>query len=282
MAGKLKALKRLVKNWLPPVVLELYRRLSMQRIRFAGHYSSWQAAAAESTGYDVDTILARVSDAAEKVKSGEALYERDSVLFDKVEHTFPLLALLMRTSLEKQGKLTVLDFGGSLGSSYFQCKNFLPDVLDLHWCVVEQEKFVARGLEKFESDELHFFFSIEECLAKYKPDVILFASVLQYLENADQIIDVALASDAEYIVIDRTPFIELEDDWICVQHVPASIYEASYPCAMLSGERLKRHFENQCDLLADFGALGGEGCIEHGFQKIPFEYKGMIWQKRHH
>lgn len=276
----MKSIKRFVRNWLPPALLELYRSYSTQGIRFVGRYSSWQAAAGASTGYDVDTILERVSAASEKVKSGEALYERDSVLFNKVEHTFPLLSLLMRVALEKGGKLTVLDFGGSLGSSYFQCKNFLPATIDLHWCVVEQEKFVVRGQQKFETEELHFFFSMEECIAKHQPDVVLFASVLQYLENADQIVETALASGAGYIVVDRTPFIELESDWICVQHVPPSIYEASYPCAMLSESRLNQKLGSHCDLLADFEALGGKGYIRHGSQTLPFEYKGMIWRKR--
>ena len=276
----MKSLKRFAKNWLPPALITIYRFLSTDAIRFAGHYSSWHAASDASTGYDADTILARVSAASEKVKSGEAVYERDSVLFDKVEHSFPLLAVLMKAAAEKGGKLTVLDFGGSLGSSYFQCKHFLPDDLDLNWCIVEQEKFVRRGREAFTSDELEFFFSVHECTARHKPDVVLFASVLQYLEQADQIVDEAAATGAEYIVIDRTPFIEHGTDWLCVQHVPASIYKASYPCAMLSESRLKHRLDSRYELIADFGALGGKGHIQYGLQNVPFEYKGMIWRKR--
>lgn len=276
----MRLLKRFAKKWLPPGLVSIYRFWSAPSIRFVGHYPSWRAAADASTGYDADIILARVSAALSKVKSGEAVYERDSVLFDKVEHSFPLLALLMRAALEKRGKLTVLDFGGSLGSSYFQCKNFLPGNLDLRWCVVEQEKFVRRGCEAFASDELQFFFTIQECVALHKPDVVLFASVLQYLEHADEIVNAAAATGAEYIAIDRTPFIALDSDWLCVQHVPASIYKVSYPCAMLSESRLKQRLESQFDLVTDFGALGGEGHVQNGLQKIPFEYKGMIWRKR--
>jgi putative methyltransferase (TIGR04325 family) len=216
----------------------------------------------------------------EKVQSGEAVYERDSVLFDKVEHSFPLLVVLMKAAAENNGKLTVLDFGGSLGSSYFQCKHLLPNNLDLTWCVVEQKQFVNRGREVFESEELKFFFSIAECTAQYVPDVVLFASVLQYLEHADQIIDAAVATGAEYIAIDRTPFVAFDVDWLCVQHVPASIYKASYPCVMLSESRLKQRLGNNFDFIADFDTLGGQGHIHYCFQKIPFEYKGMIWRKR--
>jgi putative methyltransferase (TIGR04325 family) len=280
MVDVMKFLKRFARNWLPPGLISIYRFLFTDGIRFVGHYASWRAASDASTGYDTDTILARVSAASAKVKSGEAVYERDSVLFDKVEHSFPLLAVLMKAAAEKGGKLTVLDFGGSLGSSYFQCKHFLPDDLNLNWCVVEQEKFVRRGREAFASNELQFFFSIQECMAQHKPDVVLFASVLQYLEHADQIVDAAVATGAEYIAIDRTPFIALDTDWLCVQHVPASIYKASYPCAVLSVSRLKQQLCDRFVLVAEFDGLGGWSHIRNGVQQIPFQYKGMIWQRR--
>lgn len=280
MGSVVKFLKRFAKIWLPPGLIAIYRFLSTDGIRFAGHYSSWTAASDASTGYDADSILERVSAASEKVKSGEAVYERDSVLFDRVEHSFPLLTVLMKAAAENNGKLTVLDFGGSLGSSYFQCKHLLPYNLDLNWCVVEQEKFVHRGRETFASEELQFFFSIQECTTQHKPDIVLFASVLQYLEQADQIVDAAIAAGSKYIVIDRTPFILLDEDWLCVQHVPASIYRASYPCVMLSESRLKKRLEQRFDLAADFEALGGKGHVQCNLQKIPFEYKGMIWQRR--
>jgi putative methyltransferase (TIGR04325 family) len=280
MGDIVKFLKYFARSWLPPALIAIYRFLKGRGIRFIGRYSSWRTALDASTGYDADSILARVSAASAKVKSGEAIYERDSVLFDKVEHSFPLLAVLMRAALENSGKLTVIDFGGSLGSSYFQCKHFLPRDLDLSWYVVEQEKFVRRGREAFASDELQFFFSIPECTAQRKPDVVLFASVLQYLEHVDRIVDAAVATGAEYIAIDRTPFIALDADWLCVQHVPANIYKASYPCSILSESRLKQLLHDRFELVTEFGALGGRGHVQHGLQMVPFEYKGMIWRKR--
>ena len=271
--------KRFAKKWTPPALIGICRSLSKKGVRFVGHYSSWAAAMGVSTGYNAEIILERVSAALTKVKSGSAVYERDSVLFDEVTHSFPLLAVLTKAALQRGGALTVLDFGGSLGSSYFQCKNFLPDNLDLKWCVVEQEGFVRRGHEAFTTDVLKFYLSIEECVAQYKPDIVLFASVLQYLENVDQILDETMATGAEYVVIDRTPFTTLEDDWICVQHVPSEIYEASYPCAILSESHIRQRLDQTFKLVATFEALGGQGQIQCKLQQIPFEYRGMIWQK---
>ncbi|EJL81440.1 hypothetical protein PMI16_04719 [Herbaspirillum sp. CF444] len=274
-----KSLKRLLKNCIPPGAMAIRHFFSRSRIRFVGHFASWEAAAGASKGYDDSRILEQVSNALMQVKSGKAIYERDSVLFDEVHHSFPLLAGLLRVAVENGGQLTVLDFGGSLGSSYFQCKHFLPDSVALTWCVVEQEKFVQRGRDAFATDELQFFFSIEECLAQHRPHVVLFASVLQYLEKADQILDSVVAASIPYVLIDRTPFIARQDDWICVQEVPASIYEASYPCALLSSERLVRRFSADYHLIADFEALGGDGYVQTGIRMFPFEYRGMIWRR---
>ena len=92
----------------------------------------------EPTGYDGPAILAKTREAGLKVKRGEAAYERDSVLFDQVEHSFPLLAGLLRAALSQQGELVVLDFGGALGSTYLQCREFLTPLKRLVWCIVEQ------------------------------------------------------------------------------------------------------------------------------------------------
>ena len=53
------------------------------------------------------------------------VYERDSVLFDTIRYSWPLLSDLLRAASEDQNHLSVLDFGGSLGSSYYQNRVFL-------------------------------------------------------------------------------------------------------------------------------------------------------------
>ena len=72
------------------------------------------------------------------MKRGEAVYERDSVIFDHIEYSFPVLCGLLRAAVEDDGKLNVLDFGGSLGSSYYQKKGFLAVCKHLRWSIIEQ------------------------------------------------------------------------------------------------------------------------------------------------
>jgi putative methyltransferase (TIGR04325 family) len=90
-----------------------------------GNFKSWQEAKEASTGYDAENILHQVKTSLLKVKNGDAVYERDSVLFDKIEYSWELLAALMWIAAQNKGELHLIDFGGSLGSSYYQNKSFL-------------------------------------------------------------------------------------------------------------------------------------------------------------
>jgi len=269
-----------VKAIVPPILLRLYGRWRPGGIRFVGKFDTWRDALAHSDGYDSDVILERVAASLLKVRSGEAAYERDSVLFDRIEYSFPVLAGLLRAAAAKGQALTVLDFGGSLGGTYHQCRGFLSVLPELTWCIVEQEKFVQRGRERFETDKLRFFRSIPECVARHKPQVILFSSVLQYLESPFEIVRLAMATEAQCIIVDRTQFSTLETDWLCVQHVPREIYPASYPCWIFGESGFKRVFSSAFELVGEFEALGGSGNVRHGLGGLTYQHKGMIWWRR--
>jgi putative methyltransferase (TIGR04325 family) len=66
-----------------------------------GSYSNWQTAIQHSKGYNASNILQKIKGATLKVKTGEAVYERDSVLFEKIEYSWPLLASLMWVATKK-------------------------------------------------------------------------------------------------------------------------------------------------------------------------------------
>ena len=187
-----------------------------------------------------------------KVISGEAAYERDSVLFDKVQHSFPVLAGLLHAAVANGGNLSVLDFGGSLGSSYYQCRGFLSELKSLKWSIVEQPKFVECGRELFESEELKFYYDIDECLISEKPDVVLLSGVLPYIECPYEQVKDIIKRNLEYIILDRTPVVGLESDILTVQKVPKIIYEASYPCWFLSEKKLLLCLLNRYKILGEW------------------------------
>jgi putative methyltransferase (TIGR04325 family) len=110
---------------------------------FEGSYSTWKEADALSNSYGNMDILEKVLSATIKVKNGEAVYERDSVIFDQIEYSWPVLTCLMCAAAQISGCLKVLNFGGSLGSSYFENRLFLNSLPNFSWNVVEQTHFVV-------------------------------------------------------------------------------------------------------------------------------------------
>src|SRR6187402_2999804 len=88
-------MRSLARALLPPVVTDWLGRRGLTRNVWSGDYPRWADAVADASGYDAAAILERVRAAALAVKRGEAAYERDSVLFDRIEHAWPLLASLM-------------------------------------------------------------------------------------------------------------------------------------------------------------------------------------------
>ena len=135
------------------------------------------------------------------------LRERDSLIFDHIEYSYPLLSGLLWIAGINKGRLNVLDFGGSLGSTYFQNKYFLDSIPQVNWCIVEQPDFVRTGTELFADERLHFFDSIESCISAYDINLVLLSSVLQYLEKPYELIENIISKHPEFIIIDRTPFV---------------------------------------------------------------------------
>lgn len=228
----------------------------------------------QCSGYHGVSILKKVLNTSLDVKKGIYAFERDSVGFKKPSFDWPLLYILLRESITKNKSLSILDFGGSLGSSYFQ---HLPMLSECHlsWNVIEQKHFVDAGKMHFQSESLYFYESIEECITKTEIDVIILSSILQYLENPEKIINDLLRIGASKIFIDKTIVNNSEKCRIYVQNVPPSIYEASYPCRSLSQNWLLDKFTSSYELITDFISLPFPE-----LHLIKSFFKGFVFQKK--
>jgi len=269
----MSVLKNLVRDWLPPVLLRWFRQISGSGLLFEGNFATWKEASAHCTGYDTEEILAKVLATTLKVKHGEAAFERDSVLFDQIEYVWPVLAGLMWTAVRSGGRLNVLDFGGALGSSYFQNQKFLQSLPDVHWNVVEQRHFVAAGRQYIQDERLRFYESIEECLIENRPNVILLSSVLQYLESPTEIIRELNNVGALCLVIDRSPFSLNRQDKLVVQKVPAAVYLASYPMWIFSQSKFEQLLAENWYMVAT--TLSPEGSVRTA-GNFEFSFQGML------
>ena len=191
------------------------------------------------------------------MKHGEAVYERDSVLFDSIQFSLPVITGLMLAAARNQGKLCVLDFGGALGSSYFQNLKFISKLASHSWNIVEQKQFVEAGNRYFQNDFLKFYHTINDCLKNCIPDAVLLSSVLQYIPNPEEIIEEVTGIGSYIIIIDRTPYTNsLNNKVIRIQSTPKTIYPASYPIQYFVEEPIIKSFaEKGYDLLETYNSL---------------------------
>lgn len=275
-AKRITRLKAVAREWLPPALLHWARGIVVGG-GFEGDFATWEEASARCTGYDDQSILAKVLDATLEVKSGAAAYERDSVLFDEIEYAWPVLAGLMSAAARAGGRLNVLDFGGALGSGYFQNRGFLQGLPEVRWNVVEQAHYVAAGRKHIEHGPLHFYRTIEECLAQTQPNVVLLSSVLQYLKSPTQVLKRLSEAGVSYLIIDRTPFAVGDAGRLVVQRVPPSIYTASYPMWVFSQSEFMNTLDADWRLVAS--NLSPEGRV-HSREGFEFSFRGMLLEAR--
>ncbi len=273
----MRDVRTLLKDWLPPIIIRALGNIKGGRIRFEGSYTNWDEAASQCTGYSAAHILAKVHEATLKVKNGEAAFERDSVLFDEIEYVWPVLAGLLSAAAQNNGVLNVLDFGGALGSSYFQNRKFLDTLPEVHWNVVEQPHYVRAGQNNIQDARLRFYPTIESCMAESQPNVILLSGVLQYLPAPFDVLEQLSKCGALCLIIDRTPYSNRTSDSLTIQKVPSSIYKASYPMWIFSWGSFAQYIADNWTILAS--SLCPEGHVKTN-RGLSFAFQGMLLASR--
>lgn len=241
---------------------DIWSEFRRHNVYFDGPHDDWRSAMAASEGYDAPAILAKALDATRAVVQGRASYERDTVVFTERSYSHPLLAWLLYAASRSDLRLRVVDFGGALGSSYFQHRSAFAHLAELKWCVVEQPHFVNAGRAEFENESLSFCDSLDEAIERVKPDVVLLSGVLQYLEYPHEDLASLLLKGAKFILIDKTTAQFEMADAPFVQHVPAWIYSASYPVWFLNAHEMQASFSKHDYKVVDrFQPAGAFGLV---------------------
>jgi putative methyltransferase (TIGR04325 family) len=255
----------------------LANRLAGALITYRGPHADWETAKAATAGYDNADILKRVVDATGQVLRGDADYEQDGVPMHGMPPASHALASLLMAAALDAGKLSVLDFGGGLGSHYLKWRRWFTPLDGMHWCVVEQPHFVAAGEQLFkDNSEISFAQSIEQAAAANAPNAVIASSVLQYLPEPLPALDALIAIAPRLIVIDRTPFGDDGSAHVMSQHVPRHLGTASYPLWLLSRVAIHARLRERYVLLAEFTTA--DAPLRAG--RISGDYLGCIWLRK--
>ncbi|WP_316839570.1 methyltransferase, TIGR04325 family [Pedobacter gandavensis] len=264
----------LVKEFVPPLALSL--RWYSFKYGWKGDYPDYQSAKAKCQGYDEADILNKIKESTLKVINKEIPYERDGIAYDKPQMNFPLLSTLLYVASKNDNELTLIDFGGSLGTTYYQNYPYLSHLKKLKWCIIEQPEFVEAGKAGFENEHVTFYSSIAACLAENEVDLFLICNVLQYLEKPYELLEELKNSYIPHVLLDYVGYNDQPADRITIQYVPPVFYgiEASYPCYFLDRNRVEQSMKTAYEKKYDFISAPEK----YYLQLKPFRYEGSFWE----
>ena len=236
----------------PNFILKIINKLFKRNITFTGDYRSWPAALKASLSYDDNKIFLKSRESFLQVINKKAKYERDSVLFYSESINYPLINILKKIQKTKRSCLNVLDFGGSFGSTYFQNYSILKNKNKFDWAIIEKPRIV-KFMKKIKlEDNLSFYLSVSNYVTKYRPDIVIFSGVIQYLRKPNKIINYFIKKKVKNFFFLKTPFF-YDKEVIKVQNVPSYIYKSSYPIIILNESRfLKLFTDNNYKIIPNF------------------------------
>jgi putative methyltransferase (TIGR04325 family) len=211
--------------------------------------TSWDDVVSSCANYDDPNIIDMVVDSTREVYAGNALHEHDGAAFDEILYYWELLSALLYATL-KLGRLSVVDIGGALGTTYRQNLKFLDEYID-KWIVVEQEKLVAAGKEEFSTEILSFEYDVKD-LANSEINVALLSGSLGYVPDPYSLLaDIEALETCTYLVLDRTSLL-LEPDaetFVGRQVVNYPDYQTSYPAWLFAEREFLTRLEEKWELV---------------------------------
>jgi putative methyltransferase (TIGR04325 family) len=200
---------------------------------------------------------------------------RDGCVFDEIEYSWPLLAGLMYAAAKTGSAPVVLDFGGSLGTTYLQNRRFLDRFESVEWHIVERDVYCDVAERIVRHPRLRFHRSIESCCSEgVRPNIALFSSVLQFLPDPWTLLASIRDLPVNHVLIDRAAIHLQARDRLTVFRAPASIVpDMTRPMWLFDEARLLATLRPDFDLIERF----------HSFEAMagaPSRFEGYILERR--
>jgi putative methyltransferase (TIGR04325 family) len=268
--------KEKIKLLLPPILVIILGwiksklLLNNHVVSFHGNFDDWDSALRKTSTYEDSVIFEKVLQATRKLRDGIVLGEQDSITFNNPQiNSNVLIGILNAFNLNKINH--IVDLGGGLGTHYFQYRKFISSQ-NLNWTVIELPKVVEFGKSEFSNEELFFADSLTKIENSF---LILISCSLQYLENPYLVLEQVIKKKFSNIILNRTPFTNMNHDRLTIQTTKEPIYNASYPAWFFCEAKLKKYFiDNGYELIDEYSNPDKVHLITG-----EYYFKGLTFQK---
>ena len=188
-------LRNSLRDLAPPIARQLYRDLRSGRREYRSFTEAQNAAA---PGYSSTDLTWTVAKKTEAFRSSTAV--TDPVI---TSSEFALFATLF--ALRDLTSLSVLDFGGAAGASYYRARPWVR-ARSVDWRVIETAAMVEAARTSAPA-ELSFHPDLFSATTDWTspPDVVLVSSTLQYLEDPETTLSDLVGTEPRVLVLARTP-----------------------------------------------------------------------------
>jgi len=196
VAGTNEDIKKIIRLIVPPIIVELYRRLTPN---WEGIYTNLREVPTEGEGLDGDIwaeiVERETREAAKEIMTGGTT----PALLSGYDSLLPLLVSVVA---HKNKKIRILDFGGGAGVDYLYLKAAVSRTDDIEFHVVESDKNCQRGRLIHGNDlRITFHQSLPERISAF--DIVHMDSVLQYIEDYPLLLKTLCGYRPEYFLFVR-------------------------------------------------------------------------------
>ena len=267
-------MKHIIKEILPQVLVNLLRG---KPIKWHGPYSHWAEAKIKSSGYDSDSIINNIVKSLQASQCRPDIIERDGELVKSSEISWQLLSFILYIAATKNQEIAIVDFGGGLGSTYFQFKKYLKVIKRLKWNIIEQENFVDAGKQSFQNDDLKFYNSFKDFSNNNdKPDLVIFSSVIQYLEDPYSTLLETIKLGPKFLLFDRTTLYQ-GDSCIMLQENNFTSPKTSYPCWIINKDEIISYLKPHYRLVTEFNSYLKNDFVVKGIKTSNY---GFLFERK--
>ena len=141
----MNALQKIIKKITPPIFIEIVKGIffsKKSKYGFHGNYTCWEEVSKQVTGWETDIIFDKINQSTNQLEKKDGFFERDGEIISSTNQNFPLIYSLINSINIEKKELSIIDFGGSLGTHYKRYRQFINNGIKISWAIVEQKKYV--------------------------------------------------------------------------------------------------------------------------------------------